>query len=345
MATSAPPPSAIAADEARHAFSTRNIAEADQFAAWREFIAPTVDLSLVTAPKPGFAADQVVWDLGSMALTVATMPGDGYVRAWRHWRRPALDHWCLVLCPDTSRAVPSFHFGMRSLASSFQGSGSDEQVLSLFIPRDLFPQLAARLDRAPTDIPLSGLGAVLADHLLSLERQLPHIPASDVPQLAAATQALLVACLAPSSDATAEAAGVVGQTLRERARRIIRQNIASASLSPESLCRELGVSRSRLYRMFEELGGVARYIQRQRLLAALDRLADPSERAGIAQIADALGFLDHSSFSRAFRAEFGLSPSEAREGGCLAPPRVREHKAPRTGTLRTIGDVLGRLQP
>ncbi|MDQ0504636.1 helix-turn-helix domain-containing protein [Xanthobacter agilis] len=57
---------------------------------------------------------------------------------------------------------------------------------------------------------------------------------------------------------------------------------------------------------------VARDIQRQRLKAALARLHDPAEPRTIARIAEDLGFPDRSGFSRAFKAEFGLSPSAAR---------------------------------
>ncbi|MFH3480859.1 helix-turn-helix domain-containing protein [Xanthobacter variabilis] len=328
-------------------FSTHALPPADQFAAWRDFTAPAVNLDLVQAPDTSFAAAQEVWDLGSMALTVATMPGAGYVRSWQHWRRPALDHWCLVLCPPGPNGAAAF--GLRSLATPFQGGGSDERVISLFIPRDLFPHLAPQLDGAPTDLPLEGLGGILADHLSSLTRQLPLTAACDVPGLATATQALLAATLAPRSDLAAGATDLVAQTLRERARRIIRQNIASPTLSPDMLCRALGVSRSRLYRLFEELGGVSRYIQRQRLRAAFTLLNDPNERRAVSQIAEELGFCDHSGFSRAFKAEFGLSPSAARAASGVPQPIRLPHappaNLPASTPLRDLGDILGRLQP
>ncbi|MFG1479435.1 helix-turn-helix transcriptional regulator [Xanthobacter sp. V4C-4] len=332
---------------APYRFTTRTLAAADQFAAWRDFIAPTVDLSLVASPDGAFAAEQEVWDLGSMALTCATMPGAGHVRAWRHWRRPALDHWCLVLCPPPGGpgAPQAASLGLRSLASPFQGAGADDRVLSLFLPRDLFPHLAATFDQAPTDLPAQGLAGILAEHLSSLHRHLARTRAEDLPQLAAATQALVAACIAPRSDAAAGAGDLIAHTLRERARRLIRRDLSSPALSPEALCRALGVSRSRLYRLFEELGGVSRYIQRQRLLAAFARLSDPEDRDTVAQIAERLGFLDHSGFSRAFRAEFGLSPSEARAAGRGSRPSPPRAPSPPAQGLRDLGHVLGRLQP
>jgi AraC-like DNA-binding protein len=72
------------------------------------------------------------------------------------------------------------------------------------------------------------------------------------------------------------------------------------------------MSRSNLYRVFEETGGVARYIQRERLLEAHAALTDPTNTRSISAIAGDLCFADASSFSRTFKREFGHSPGEVR---------------------------------
>lgn len=79
------------------------------------------------------------------------------------------------------------------------------------------------------------------------------------------------------------------------------------------ICQVLGISRSQLYRLLESEGGVARYIQRHRLQASYEAITEPEEQRSIAEIALACGFYDSSTFSRAFRKEFGISPSDARE--------------------------------
>jgi AraC-like DNA-binding protein len=104
------------------------------------------------------------------------------------------------------------------------------------------------------------------------------------------------------------------------------------------LSRLVGISRSNLYRLFEHEGGVARYIQRERLLEARSVLLNPAATQSISAVAEDLCFTDASSFSRVFKREFGCSPSEARSAG-LAPAM------PRSGVLSGLGDLGHLVRP
>jgi AraC-like DNA-binding protein len=142
--------------------------------------------------------------------------------------------------------------------------------------------------------------------------------------------------------------------LRARVRQVIRDHIASAALTPARICRLAGVSRSHLYRLFEAEGGVARYVQSLRLRLALDALTRTEPQRPILAVAESLGFYDASAFSRAFRREFGVTPSEARAAtaaGGLVPiplPRGRPVEAPALGfsdVIRRIGVTQGSPLP
>ena len=122
---------------------------------------------------------------------------------------------------------------------------------------------------------------------------------------------MVTACLVPSGERLAEASQQVELTLMERVRRAVRRKMFSPSLGPDMLCREAAMSRSKLYRVLEREGGVANYIQRCRLSESFTMLCDVSAPT-IAGIAEKLCFADASSFSRAFRREFGLRPSDVR---------------------------------
>jgi AraC-like DNA-binding protein len=76
------------------------------------------------------------------------------------------------------------------------------------------------------------------------------------------------------------------------------------------LCRHFHVSRSTVYRLFEPVGGVLRFLNAARLERCRVQLrhADP-ERDLVGEIAASWGYSDASDFSRRFRTHFGVTPS------------------------------------
>ena len=92
----------------------------------------------------------------------------------------------------------------------------------------------------------------------------------------------------------------------------IEAHLADPDLGVDRLQSVFCVSRATLYRMFSEIGGVARFIRRQRLVAARQHLRQHPELA-ITWLLYELGFGSERQFQRAFQAEFGVSPSKWRE--------------------------------
>ena len=101
-----------------------------------------------------------------------------------------------------------------------------------------------------------------------------------------------------------------------RVTRTIRaiERMPDASLSLQHLASGAGLSPYHFLRTFERLTGVTphQYVRRARLRDAALRLADRSAR--ILDVAFDSGFGDLSTFNRAFRAEFGVSPSRWERG-------------------------------
>lgn len=266
--------------------------------------------------------------MGTAVMTRAVLPGNRE-RSFRHLRKDPLDHWCLVLCdPSPAQGAPSGdqtrltsrELGIRSLGRSFDAVVSDTTVLSLYIPRDLFASSAGVLDAAEGNLMTTGLTALLADYLTALERRLPQIGIDAMERVAEMTGNIIAACLAPTADRMDAARPAANWTLVERARRAIHQNLANQNLTPDDLCRLIGTSRSKLYRLFEPFGGVAHYIQRQRLREGRALLGRSGDALSVGRIGEQVGFSDLSSFSRAFRREFGMSPSDVR--GAVLPKAV-----------------------
>jgi AraC family transcriptional regulator len=95
-------------------------------------------------------------------------------------------------------------------------------------------------------------------------------------------------------------------------KRYIREHV-DEPLNREELARIAGFSISHFHRIFTAHVGenIAAYVRRVRLeRAARQLLADD---ANITEIALASGYETHSAFGKAFKQQFGLSPSEFRE--------------------------------
>jgi AraC-like DNA-binding protein len=90
--------------------------------------------------------------------------------------------------------------------------------------------------------------------------------------------------------------------------------LEDGELAPETICRDLGLSRRTLYRIFEPLGGVGRYIQDLRLQRIHDQLQF-GDTEPIADIAARYGFENKEVFWRAFKRRFGVTPGDVRNSG------------------------------
>ena len=144
---------------------------------------------------------------------------------------------------------------------------------------------------------------------------------------------MIGAAAAPSAERAAAARPQIDVGRRERVRQAVRKHLRTPTFGPKILCRLVGMSRSNLYRRFEDIGGVARYIRRERLLEAHAVLSDPAATQSVSAIAEDLCFADASSFGRAFKREFGHSPGDVRSAARvgLALPVLRRGLAPLAG--------------
>jgi AraC-like DNA-binding protein len=204
---------------------------------------------------------------------------------------------------------------------------------------DAFRDIAPVLDAALGSTLDTPLGHLLGDYMIALERRLPTVTEADLPRLANAVGAMVGAAVAPSAERVAVARPQIDVGRKERVRQAVRRHLRTPTLGPRTLGRLVGMSRSNLYRLFEDVGGVGRYIQRERLLEAHAVVTDPAITKSIAAIADDLCFPDASTFSRTFRREFGHSPGEVRSAALagLASP------VPLRGLARPEGADFGDL--
>ena len=189
--------------------------------------------------------------------------------------------------------------------------------------RSLVPGFA---DRVACTVPVDHAVLALLRRYIGLVETDPHLHDPAVGQamgrhiLDLAAHLLGTACEAREHSTT--------EGLRAARLHALKADIASnlaTDLSASALARRHQVSPRYIHKLFESEGTtVSQYVLGLRLEAVWRRLGDPGLRERtIAEIVYAAGFGDISTFNRAFRARFGLTPRDARQHGeTSAPNRV-----------------------
>jgi AraC-like DNA-binding protein len=333
-------------------FTNRTLPAHHQYEAWLEWFRPVLDATPLQPTDRGFASEMRLWRLGGFALSHTTAPPVRVVRNRRNQRLDPVDHWVVSYCARGAHAaitagtlveVPAKVPFLWSLGQEFEHERTHVDRVQFILSRDAFRDVAPLLDAACGSTLDTPLGRLLGDYMLALERHLPEVEADDFSRLTSAAGAMVAAAVAPSAERLAVAGHQIDFGRKERVREAVRRHLRTPTLRPRTLGRLVGMSRSNLYRLFEDAGGIARYIQNQRLLAVRAILTDRQNRKSIAALAEEFCFADASSFNRAFKREFGCSPGEVRAASLagLAPPVMNHMHSP--ADRFDFGDLLRRF--
>ena len=320
-------------------FATQPLRMRDQLEAWREWYQPVLDILPKQATGDAFAAEIHIWRLGGLAMSRTTAPPAFVSRTKSNLRGDPVDHWVVSYCArgahlartaGTELEVPARVPYLWSLGQEFRHERTHVDRIQFLLARDAFRDIAPLLDAALGSTLDTPLGHLLGDYMMALERCLPSLTEAELPRLANAVGAMVAAAVAPSAERVAGAQQQIDVGRKERVRQAVRRHLRTPTLKAKTLARLVGMSRSNLYRLFEDTGGVARYIQRERLLEAHAVLTNPANSQSISEIAEDLCFADASGFSRTFKREFGHSPSEARSAALagLAPSGMPRNPGP-----------------
>lgn len=303
------------------------------FQAYAEAIAPIFD---VTVTPTGASPQTWIksYQIGSLLLGQAHMT-DGdfvYTRDQRKVAAMGLDVILVQLIDGGSdlrfigdEGVPAQRGDVcvLDMMRTFRSETSVCTNINLALPRNLLSLSEQELDGLH-GIVLRGdtaAGQLMAQHMRQLWALAPALTAEEIPVVTRATLDLLTALSLPHLVASGPD-GVVHSAQLMRIRRDIETRLGDPELGPARLCRDFGLSRASLYRLFAPLGGVSDYIRERRLQQAFVQLADPAHRhKTMGQVAQDNGFTGWAVFSRAFRARFQMTPGEVRELGPEAVTR------------------------
>jgi AraC-like DNA-binding protein len=96
-----------------------------------------------------------------------------------------------------------------------------------------------------------------------------------------------------------------------KVKRFIARNLGNEDIDPDSVASAMGMSARQLMRLFEQDGSsVMRYLLQQRLEKAKGMLIHGGDDLRIGDVAWQCGFVSASHFSRAFKRQFGESPTD-----------------------------------
>jgi AraC-like DNA-binding protein len=318
-------------------FRSADLPAADRFDAWREVMDRTHAPMRLESPRAAdFQAHVRLIRVGAAVVWPATFEQVVFLRTPRLIRRSDPEHYHLSLLVDGEAAVSwgrrqtsygelDYHVNDSSRPYHIWTGERAITSVGVEIPKALLPLPRSRVDEV-LGRPLtarSGPGALLAGFLRQLRDDAGSFRPSDGPRLAtvlADLVALLVAHGVEDERALQPETRTRGLVLRIKEH--IHRNLHDPELTPTSVAEAHHISRGYLHRLFRdeaapggagEAGTPAAYIRRRRLEGAARDLADPGmSDAPVHVVAARWGFPRAAEFTRAFRAAYGMPPSEHR---------------------------------
>lgn len=182
---------------------------------------------------------------------------------------------------------------------------------TLIFPRERVLAVCPRLAELKALPPLnqSGPARLLVRYLDALALELPALDDAAGAAAADAALELLRAAVEPSVPSSRAAKR---EALRSDVRRYVRAHLHDPTLCPDTIAKAHAISVRALHALFEDSGeSVAGLVRRERLGRCFDDLRRLSG-GSVTEIAFRWGFRDAAHFSRVFKREFGVTPSEAR---------------------------------
>ncbi|MFD7839067.1 helix-turn-helix domain-containing protein [Streptomyces sp. NPDC059761] len=336
--------------------SSAAVPEAERLDWFTDVIAQELVSLTIRSGQPGkFWAEASVLDLGGVQVSTFDFSSLHSLRTAAHVRRSDPEQYQLGLVADGTMSLAQNRrdsglfsgdmvlwdtsLPMESLA--LPGDGGLIRAVTLSFPRNAMPLRGARVERLLAQrIPGGhGLGAILAQYMLSLAAHGADCGQAELNRLGTVALDLVGACLAGQLGAEDKLpAEARSRALLERINAFIDHNLGDPQLTPSAVAARHGISLRWLQLVFREQGQtVAAGIRQRRLERCRADLADPGLLTSpVHTVARRWGFTNPAVFSRTFREAYGVSPTEFRQWavGEARARKINEPCAPGTSAGR-----------
>jgi AraC-like DNA-binding protein len=319
-------------------FSSGDLPAGDRFDAWREVMDRTHAPMRLESPRAAdFQARVRLIEVGPATVWPATFEQLVFLRTPRLIRRadPEQYHLSLLIAGEghvswgrVQNTYTALDYHVNDSSRPYHIWTGEQAITSIGmeLPKALLPLPRSRVDEVLGRrlTAKAGPGALLAGFLRQLSDDADSFTPSDGPRLATVLADLVGLLFAHAlDDERSLEPETRTRALTLRIKEHILRNLHDPELTPTSVAEAHHISRGYLHRLFREESAGRRgvedgdtpagYIRRRRLEGAARDLADPALSAvPLHVIAGRWGFGRPAEFSRAFRAAYGMPPSEHR---------------------------------
>lgn len=324
-------------------FTTEELPAGDRFDAWAERLGHThAPMRLSSERTADYRGHQRVIGLGDVAVWPATFDHLVFRRTPGLVRQsdPEVFHLSLLRRGDgvaswgkeqVAYRIDDFHVNCSSRSYEISTGFDPVTIVGVEIPRAALDLPAGRADRVVGRriSGREGMGALLAGLLVQLTSDTSAYRPADAERLGTVVTDLVTAVFAHALDAERRLSPEThARTLTLRIKSFVRRHLGDPELNPANIAAAHHISRSHLYRLFQDEGlTVASYIRDQRLANARRDLTDPGlYTLPIHAVAARWGYSRPGDFTRAFRAAYGMAPSEVRERAARRTALDRAHR-------------------
>lgn len=317
-------------------FDTSSLEEEEKFELYRQNIGGVFNIEIEKEKIKKLDANLKSYFLDEVILVDCSTIGQVFYRDKKKIICDELDHFIVQIFLSGQTIGLDSHHGKGGTEDSlffidmerpWKAYNPDFRNLSLIIPRSLLDQRITGINQLhgfSFPINQNPYAKLFKDFILGIFRDINFFEKESAHILSKNSIELLLSALQfhnPQKFKTNQKLNLLGIKVKE----YIKSNICDTGLTIQDIASAFNISRANLYRIFpEEDGGINQFIKNRRLNLAYKKLLYESGHKQISQIAYECGFTRNTTFSRAFKEKFGVSPNTITISGQSSPQREKE---------------------